>query len=223
MASKIKVDQLEGSTGSTITVPTGQTLTITDGLAASTISSGTLADARIPDLNASKITAGTIAAARLGSGTASSSTFLRGDGTFAAAGGGKVLQVVSAVKTSESATTSTSYVSTGLSASITPAATSSKILIICTNPVYQNSASQWVQNTIYRGGSNLSSGGDAFAGARNNANAIGCSLSINFLDSPSTTSSTTYTLYYKVDGGGGTGYASINNWNAVLTLIEIGA
>ena len=43
--SKIKVDQLEGSTGSTITVPTGQTLTITDGLAASTISSGTLADA----------------------------------------------------------------------------------------------------------------------------------------------------------------------------------
>ena len=33
MASTIKVDQIEGSTGSTITVPTGQTLTLTDGLA----------------------------------------------------------------------------------------------------------------------------------------------------------------------------------------------
>ena len=51
------------------------------------ITTGTLADARVPNLNASKITAGTIATARLGSGTASSSTFLRGDNTFAAAGG----------------------------------------------------------------------------------------------------------------------------------------
>ena len=52
------------------------------------ITTGSLADARIPNLNASKITAGTIATARLGSGTASSSTFLRGDNTFAEAGGG---------------------------------------------------------------------------------------------------------------------------------------
>jgi len=63
--SKIKVDQIEGSTGSSITIPAGQTLTVTDGLSASTITSGTLADARIPDLNASKITAGTISDTRL--------------------------------------------------------------------------------------------------------------------------------------------------------------
>ena len=46
MASKIKVDQIEGAGGSTITIPTGQSLTITDGLAASTIGSGTVAVAR---------------------------------------------------------------------------------------------------------------------------------------------------------------------------------
>ena len=32
MASTIKVDKIEGSTGSTVTIPTGQTLTVTDGI-----------------------------------------------------------------------------------------------------------------------------------------------------------------------------------------------
>jgi hypothetical protein len=39
----------------------------------------------IPNLDTAKITSGTMATARLGSGTASSSTFLRGDSTFASA------------------------------------------------------------------------------------------------------------------------------------------
>jgi hypothetical protein len=54
MASKIKVDQIEGSAGSTITIPTGQTLTVTDGLAASTITSGTLSSDRLPTVPATK-------------------------------------------------------------------------------------------------------------------------------------------------------------------------
>ena len=44
--------------------------------------------AQIPDLDASKITSGTIATARLGTGTADSTTYLRGDQTYATPAGG---------------------------------------------------------------------------------------------------------------------------------------
>ena len=52
--SKIKVNEIEKVSGSGITIPTGTSLTVTDGLAASTISSGTLADARLPTVPVSK-------------------------------------------------------------------------------------------------------------------------------------------------------------------------
>jgi microcystin-dependent protein len=51
-------------------------------LDADKITTGTLNVNRIPNLDASKITTGTISVSRLGSGTANTSTFLRGDNTW---------------------------------------------------------------------------------------------------------------------------------------------
>ena len=51
-------------------------------LSGAKITSGTVAAARIDNLSGGKITSGTVAVARLGSGTPSSSTFLRGDGSW---------------------------------------------------------------------------------------------------------------------------------------------
>jgi hypothetical protein len=51
-------------------------------LNASKINAGTLGSDRIPNLSGAKITTGTVAVARLGSGTPSSSNFLRGDGAW---------------------------------------------------------------------------------------------------------------------------------------------
>ena len=104
----------------------GQTGVIT-GLAAGGLPDGIIQTADLAD-NAVTI------AKMSATGTASSSTFLRGDGAFAAAGGGKLLQVVQTSDfVNQLYSTSTSYVNTGLNLDITTGSAASKLLVIA-NP-----------------------------------------------------------------------------------------
>ena len=97
-------------------------------LNASNLGSGTVADARFPAtlpaasgvnltaLNATNLGSGTVATARLGSGTASSSTFLRGDGSWQAAGGGGSWELISNTTPTDDATSHTITGMTGFKA-----------------------------------------------------------------------------------------------------------
>jgi hypothetical protein len=113
------------------------------------------------------------------------------------ASAGVVLQVVQATTTTAFSTSSNSYVTTGFSASITPKFSTSKILVNFNGRIYVNTTGNEGSISIYRGGSSIWGGNSVF----NSAGGIAAQQSINYLDNPSTTSSTTYTLYIKTAGG----------------------
>lgn len=144
---------------------------------------------------------------------ASGDTVALGAGALASGfGGGKILQVLQTVKTDTFTTTSTSFVDvTGLSVSITPATTSSKILILV--HAYGGNAGTSSANaltTLVRDSTEVFIGDAASnrirstttIGPTRSATGYGYSMHINYLDSPSTTSSTTYKLQAKAADSG---------------------
>ena len=112
----------------------------------------------------------------------------------------KILQVVSATKTDAFTTTGTAFSDvTGLSASITPSSTASKIFIICSIQGQGKVNGSFLATRLLRGSTAIALA-DAFSGAARATASTGYSSdggahfasSITFLDSPSTTSATTY-------------------------------
>ena len=160
-------------------------------------------------------------------GTPSSTTFLRGDNTWGSAGAtaGQIIQVVTATDSTSRSSTSSTYVtgSNTLSVSITPASTSNKIFVLYTGAV-QNvnvaNATSWF--TIYRNGStNLGAGSNSALGsAYVAANNLVVNMSIGYLDSPATTSSTTYQVYFKNDSAT-TVYLNAQGSLSSITAFEV--
>jgi len=137
---------------------------------------------------------------------------------------GSVLQVVSATYSTAVTTTSDSFVTTGLSASITPSNASNKILIIChTGAASANSSASNIF-TLFRGtvaGTNLGAAGEGMGSVYSGAGSARGVISFNYLDSPSTTSSQTYTLGFRAGSVGNTQTAQFGNSEASITLMEI--
>jgi hypothetical protein len=147
-------------------------------------------------------------------------------GTVALQGGagvGKVLQVVNATSTTGTSTTSATLVTTGRSASITPTSSSSKVLVQFQFRSSTSAAGVNSAYAIYRGATNLT--GTTGYGVRGSNSEIGVPLLLTWLDSPATTSSTTYTLYFSAPLGGTNG-VNINNGSdfpITINLLEIAA
>ena len=166
----------------------------------------------------------------LSSGTSGQFLKFTGSTTLASAAdnAGKVLQIVQAQKDGVISTSSTSYVTTQLSANITPSATGSKVLILSN----MTACLQAAQNkngyfTIYRASTNIAPGGSGvyqqLSGIyTSNGGSITPGLNMSFLDSPSTTSETTYTVYMATDSSGDQ-RMNQNGTSSVIQLLEIGA
>jgi len=159
----------------------------------------------------------TVSLAKLtATGTKDATTFLRGDNTFAEAGGGGILQVKSATKTDTqtfSAATLRADI-TGLSVTLTPSSTSNKVLVRFMVTHWGNDSHCQIERSI-GGGSYSIISAPTVTGSRIPTHSGGSHRNINelntatmeVLDDPNTTSSITYKMTFNNGAAaGGTGY-----------------
>jgi len=149
-------------------------------------------------------------------------------------GGFRILQVVSTTKTDSFSTTSTSFVDvTGLSASITPTSADSEVLIMLTGLVASATGGS-VRLNLVRDSTNIaqstgSGSVDQTLCLRTDSSTGADSIAVNYLDSPATTSATTYKVQLASVTGGSASYvgrhASDDNRRSIatLTVMEVSA
>ena len=147
-------------------------------------------------------------------------------GTIAAAAlpAGSVIQVVQGTTTTITSTTA-GPVDTTLTASITPRSASNKILVITTQNYYLSSGGQdvGVSFSLLRGASVIvgpGSSASVYMLATNTTAETIASYPISYLDSPATTSSTTYKTQMTA-GNGATCTVQNGNATSTITLMEI--
>ena len=141
-----------------------------------------------------------------------------------AGGGGKIGQVVSCTPVaSAQTTTSTSFTDvTGVTVNITPVATSSKVLIMATLPYVTPGSTRWGAFTILRASTNL--GHATYGLGRLNDQTAGSFAAVStyhYLDSPSTTSATTYKVQFKTQDASYAFGSSFEGAKAIITVMEV--
>ena len=140
---------------------------------------------------------------------------------------GAMLQVVQSHVTGYSTTSSNTNSSTGLTVAITPKFSSSKVLITGNiNGCYSNGATRYAKYELYKGGSFLVYLHALVGYIHTNASInYDVDWSFSYLDSPNTTSATTYDLQWSAQNGGSSyfnNYGSSNNTTrSTITAYEI--
>lgn len=139
----------------------------------------------------------------------------------ALAGAGGVLQVVNATYGVGTNNNTTTYADTGLTATITPTSATSKILIFVNQSGLNNdTTNSGTSVQLLRSSTSLIVFA-AFYGY--GLSQYVSSASSSYLDSPATTSATTYKTQFKRGTGSGFSYVQDNGSISTITLMEIAA
>lgn len=141
--------------------------------------------------------------------------------------GGKVLQVVQSTHEGDFSSTSTTYVDTNFNASITPASTSNKVLVTIAGCVARSASTGRAWLTLYRDTTDITlTDTEAFMAMTADNDDELIPFTLTYLDSPSSTSSTEYSLYVKSNTGSnqvkiGVGDVYAIDVPTIVTLMEI--
>ncbi len=133
-----------------------------------------------------------------------------------------IVQIVEGTYSTQVASSSSTFADTGLTASITPKATANKILILVqhtANFKTSGSSDASMQMQLVRGATNLNT--QKWGYTNNSAvDQIG-GLHFSYLDSPNTTSSTTYKTQFLSEANRSTVYVQQGNTTSRILLIEV--
>jgi hypothetical protein len=137
---------------------------------------------------------------------------------------GSVLQVINANYSTQVSSSSSTFADTGLTATITPTSSTSKILVIVQqNGTGKDSSNTWVNLKLQRSGSDIATIGAQIWQTNSTLNLYGGSASISYLDSPATTSATTYKTQYCSNQNTSLVYCQLGSSVSTITLMEIAA
>lgn len=145
-------------------------------------------------------------------------------------GGGKVLQVVQATSSTDTSVAGTTWGDTTLSASITPSSASSKVMVFTmqTSGVSGTTNASFGAMRLVRGSTTIWNTADYgyglfVAGASSNTTILRWVANISYLDSPATTSSTTYKTQVRGEYSNQTFATQLGGNVSTMILMEIGA
>jgi hypothetical protein len=130
------------------------------------------------------------------------------------------LQVVSSGNAIVASSTSATYADTGLFASITPQSTSSLILVVWSQDMFNSGSGTGVGVRLVRGSTVLDTIIDMTYGSASSNVQQGTAT---YLDTPSSVSALTYKTQYARTAGGGTAFVQPNNNRSSILLFEVSA
>ena len=134
---------------------------------------------------------------------------------------GSVLQVVNASYGTIAVSNTATYADTGLTATITPKFATSKILVIVSQNGLGKATNQQISLRLFRGATNILQMGEDDGNTGTTLTLYFGSVSTSFLDSPATTSATTYKTQFRTPSGGAEVYCQVGSARSTITLMEI--
>jgi len=136
---------------------------------------------------------------------------------------GTILQVVNFTYATATSNSTSTPASTGLTLSITPISTSSRILVTAImGSIQNNNSGNGVNFSLYRNATPLFTFGTVHGYTNSAIVTVTAGGGTTYMDSPATTSATSYTVYFASNTGAGQIVTvQANNATSTMTLMEV--